>query len=137
MRRSTRMDPYSRHILRKCFKILGIFILFSCSRSSSIIGTWTVDKVSFEFNERKSTPEMIRQLGEIEKHNTLIFKNDSIVHITMAAIDADYLYQISNDGTITLEPANHPISSISLNQNVIQTETETVIGKMRITYKKH
>ena len=131
------MDSYPGNILRKFFKILAIFALFSCSRSSSIIGTWTVDKVSFEFNERKSTPEMIRQLGEIEKHNTLIFKNDSIVHITMAAIDADYLYQISNDGTITLEPANHPISSISLNQNVIQTETETVIGKMRITYKKH
>ena len=131
------MDSYPGNILRKFFKILAIFALFSCSRSSSIIGTWTVDKVSFEFNERKSTPEMIRQLGEIEKHNTLIFKNDSIVHITMAAIDANYLYQISNDGTITLEPANHPISSISLNQNVIQTETETPIGKMRITYKKH
>lgn len=131
------MDPYSRHILRKFLEILAIFALFSCSRSSSIIGTWTVEKVTFEFNERKSTPEMIRQLGEIEKHNTLIFKNDSIVHITMAAIDADYKYQISNDGTVTLEPADHPISSISLNQNVINTETETPIGMMKITYKKH
>ena len=130
------MDKNPRYILRRFLEILTIFMLFSCSRSSSIIGTWTVEKVTFEFNERKSTPEMIRQLGEIEKHNTLIFKNDSIVHITMAAIDADYKYQISNDGTVTLEPADHPISHIVLNQNVIRTETETVIGKMRVTYKK-
>ena len=129
------MDSYPRNILRKFFKILAIFALFSCSRSSSIIGTWTVDKINFEFDERKSTPEMIRQLGEIEKHNTLIFKNDSIVHITMAAINADYHYQISEDGTIILTPHDHLISSISLNQNVINTETETPIGMMRITYK--
>ena len=78
---------------------------------------------------------MIRQLGEIEKHNSLIFKNDSIVHINMAAINADYHYQISADGTIILTPHDHLISSISLNQNVINTETETPIGMMRITYK--
>ena len=116
--------------------IISLFLLLSCSKSTGIIGTWTVEKISFEFDEHRSTPEMIQQLGEIEKHNTLIFKNDSIVHITMAAIDADYKYQISNDGTVTLEPADHPISHIVLNQNVIRTETETVIGKMRVTYKK-
>ena len=78
---------------------------------------------------------MIQQLGEIEKHNTLIFKNDSIVHITMAAIDADYHYQISADGTISLKPSDKLISSITLHQNIIKTETETPIGMMRITYK--
>ena len=130
------MDPYSRHILRKFLEILAIFALFSCSRSSSIIGTWTVEKINFEFDERKSTPEMIQQLGEIERHNTLIFKNDSIVHINMAAIDADYHYQISKDGTISLKPSDHLISNISLNQNVINTETETPIGMMTITYEK-
>ena len=80
---------------------------------------------------------MIQQLGEIEKHNTLIFKNDSIIHINMAAIDADYHYQISADGTIILTPHDHLISHIVLNQNAIKTETETPIGKMRIIYKKN
>ena len=129
------MDSYTWYFLRKFFKILGIFLLFSCSRSSSIIGTWTVEKISFEFDERKSTPEMIQQLGEIEKHNTLIFKNDSIVHINMAAIDADYHYQISADGTIILTPHDHLISNIKTTANIILTETETPIGTMRITYK--
>ena len=113
-----------------------IFLLFSCSRSSSIIGTWTVERISFEFDEHRSTPEMIQQLGEIEKHNSLIFKNDSIVHITMAAIDTDYHYQISDDGTITLTPNDKLISHIVLNQNLIKAETETPIGMMTITYLK-
>jgi len=120
--------------LRKFLKILTLFMLFSCSRSSSIIGTWTVEKISFEFDERKSTPEMIQQLGEIEKHNTLIFKNDSIVHITMATIDADYQYQISENGTVSLTPDEN--ITIMLNHDIIKTETETPIGKMTVTYLK-
>ena len=131
------MDSYPRNILRKFLEILVIFVLFSCSRSGSIIGTWTVEKISFDFDERKSTPEMIQQLGEIENQNTLIFKNDRIVHITMAAIDTDYHYQISENGTITLTPHDHLISHVVLNQNAIKTETETPIGKMRIIYKKN
>ena len=115
--------------------IISLFFLLSCSKSTGIIGTWTVDKINFDFNERKSTPEMIQQLGEIEKHNTLIFKNDSIVHITMAAINADYRYQISDDGTIILTPHDHIISNIKTTANIILTETETPIGTMRITYK--
>ncbi len=79
---------------------------------------------------------MIQQLGEIEKHNSLIFRNDSIVHITMAAIDADYHYQLSDDGTIILTPHDKLISSITLHQNIIRTETETPIGMMTITYLK-
>ena len=117
--------------------IISLFLLLSCSKSTGIIGTWTVEKISFEFDEHRSTPEMIQQLGEIEKHNTLIFKNDSIVHITMAVIDADYHYQLSADGTIILTPHDKLISNISLCQNLIKTETATPIGMMKITYKKH
>ena len=123
--------------MRKIFKILAIVALFSCSRSSSIIGTWTVEKISFEFDERKSTPEMIQQLGEIEKHNTLIFKNDSIVHITMSAMDADYRYNISQEGTINLESADHNIRHFSHKNGVITTETDTPIGVMKVVYKKY
>lgn len=117
--------------------IISLFLLLSCSKSTGIIGTWTVEKISFEFDEHRSTPEMIQQLGEIEKHNTLIFKNDSIVHITMAVIDADYHYQLSADGTIILTPHDKLISNISLCQNLIKAETETPIGMMKITYLKN
>ena len=117
--------------------IISLFLLLSCSKSTGIIGTWTVEKISFEFDEHRSTPEMIQQLGEIEKHNTLIFKNDSIVHITMAVIDADYHYQLSADGTIILTPHDKLISNISLCQNLIKTETATPIGMMKITYLKN
>ena len=79
---------------------------------------------------------MIQQLGELEKHNTLIFKNDSIVHITMATMNADYKYTLNPDGTINLEPDTHPIRHLILKNNVITTETETPIGIMRITYRK-
>lgn len=79
---------------------------------------------------------MIRQLGEIEKHNTLIFKNDSIVHITMSAMDADYRYTISQEGTIYLKPADHNIRHFSHKNGVITTETETPIGVMKVVYKK-
>jgi len=115
---------------------ISLLLLLSCSKSEGIIGTWTVEKISFDFDERKSTPEMIRQLGLIEKHNTLIFKNDSIVHITMAAMDSDYKYTLNPEGTISLEPDTHHITHFSLKNSVITTETDTPIGKMIIKYKK-
>lgn len=80
---------------------------------------------------------MIQQLGEIEKHNTLIFKNDSIVHITMSAMDADYRYNISQEGTINLESADHNIRHFSHKNGVITTETDTPIGVMKVVYKKY
>ena len=58
--------------------------LFSCTdHRDPLAGRWTVDKVNVEFDESKSTPEMVRQFGEMEKGNVIeISKDHELLFIT-------------------------------------------------------
>lgn len=115
-----------------------MLLLASCTKSSGISGIWTVKKVSFDFNERKSTPEMIRQLGEMEKNDTLLLKDDGTAHIVMAATQGDFYYVIDN-GTIFYDTDSTMASPMKLgtfSHDLITATTQTVIGKMKIEFEK-
>ncbi|MGN0032737.1 MAG: hypothetical protein ACI358_03015 [Candidatus Limimorpha sp.] len=123
--------------MRYFLLVLSILLtLAACTKQSEIIGTWTVDKISFDFDEKRNTPEMIHQAGILEKQNTLTFRNDSIVHINMGNINADYKYKLDENGTINLEPDTH-ITRIEYDSGTISTEIITPLGKVTISYKKN
>jgi len=109
-----------------------LFFLAACSHPDSLIGKWTVEKVNFDFDERRNTPEMIQQFGEQEVHNTLIFKNDSIVNIVMLDMNGDYVYYL-NDNEIFVE--NLKIGT--LENGKIISKVKTPIGEMIVVYKKN
>lgn len=135
------MDQNSRDVLKKIINIIIVLlILYSCSHHDNfLIGKWAVEKVSFEFDERKVTPQMIKQYGEEESRNVLKFKNDTIVYVKMAEYDGDYYYKINNENLIVFGDNLNAVSLMKLGlykDNVIISEINTVIGKMKIIYKK-
>ncbi|MCQ2309417.1 MAG: hypothetical protein MJZ78_05490 [Bacteroidales bacterium] len=117
--------------MKKIIFIITLFFLTGCSHPDTIIGKWTVEKVTFDFDERRNTPEMIQQSGEQEMHNSLIFKNDSIVNIIMSDMNGDYLYYIDGN-EIFIE--NMKIGTLE-NGRII-SDIKTPIGGMKVVYKK-
>lgn len=117
-----------------------ITIICSCSRTDNrLIGTWSVDNISFNFDEKKNTPAMIQQFGEQERQSTLSFKNDSIVDITLGKMNGDYRYTIDKNGIITVESNDKSLSDNVLgilSDEVIKSIVKTDIGEMTVTFVK-
>jgi len=110
--------------------IAFLTLLTACSHPDSLIGKWTVEKVTFDFDERRNTPEMIQQFGEQEVHNTLIFKNDSIVNIVMLDMNGDYHYKIEGNEIFV---DNLKIGT--LENGKITSKIKTPIGEMSVIFK--
>ena len=60
------------------FFALGL-MLGACDMPNSLIGTWRVDKVNVRFDENRATPELVKQIGEMERGNALSISADSIL----------------------------------------------------------
>ena len=72
--------------------IVKIFFVFfvlmtSCTSQSdnTLQGKWVVDELTFDFNERKATPEMIAQYGKEESKKDINYskynKSDKVVKV--------------------------------------------------------
>ena len=106
--------------------------LFSCTdHRDPLVGRWTVERVNVEFDESKSTPEMVRQFGEMEKSNIIEIGQDSIL---MFISEEDTLWgrcslnntQLSLDGTFFGY----------LKEGKLITEEVTPLGKVIVYYRK-
>lgn len=131
---------FNSKFMKTLFKIFSFIILFamvSCSSPDfSLEGRWVVEKVNFDFDERRNTPEMISQLGKEESKDELIFKNDSVVFVKMASYNGDYQYVISENSEISFKD-NDVVKKLGiLKENKIYSEQNTAIGKMRIVFIK-
>lgn len=121
----------------KILPLLLIFI-FSCTpKNDTIHGRWVVERVNFDFDERRNTPEMISQIGKEESKDELIFKNDSVVYVKMLSYDGDYQYMINEASEINFKDEASNINKLGvLKDNKIYSEQNTPIGKMRIVFVK-
>ena len=121
----------------KILPLLLIFI-FSCTpKNDTIHGRWVVDRVNFDFDERRNTPEMISQIGKEESKDELIFKNDSVVYVKMLSYNGDYQYMINETLEINFKDEVSNINKLGvLKDNKIYSEQNTPIGKMRIVFVK-
>lgn len=120
---------------------LAIFVT-SCGSSpeAELIGTWKAQKVETEFDEQYTTPEMLRQVVEMEKEtyfrliddSTLIIISPGNTHETKWNLDPDdqsisYFFdsnpnQLNKLGTLTA--------------GKIVSESNTPLGKITIYYEK-
>ena len=108
--------------------------LAACHRNptDSLIGTWTVDKVNVQFDERHSTPELVKQMGEMERQNVITISKDSI--LTFKGLDENYQGRVSlqNERTLLFEGAVFG----QWKEGQIVTSVDTPIGEVVVTYKK-
>ena len=115
--------------------LAGLAVAFAaCHRNptDSLIGTWTVDKVNVQFDERHSTPELVKQMGEMERQNVITISKDSI--LTFKGLDENYQGRVSlqNERTLLFEGAVFG----QWKKGQIVTSVDTPIGEVVVTYKK-
>lgn len=122
----------------KIFFFTFLLVMYSClSHDSSLKGRWIVENISFDFDERRNTPDMISQFGEEESRNELIFKNDSVVYIKMLGFNGDYQYFVNEKSEIIIKDKSSAINEIGvIKDNKIYSEQNTAIGKMKIIFVK-
>ena len=114
--------------------LLGlVFSLCAChQKTDSLIGEWEVDKVNVQFDERRSTPEMVKQIGMSEKNNYFIIDKDSV--LVFNSLEMEMIGRVTTDkqGNLFLEGA--PFGQWKNGE--IVTKTTSPWGEIVVTYRK-
>lgn len=112
--------------------VSALLLLAACtSKEDAFIGRWSVDKVNVEFDEEWATPEMVRQVGAMEKNNVVVVSADSLLTLVNEGDTVQYRCslrgnQIFCDG----EPWGR------FEDGAIKTETSSPMGSVKVVYKK-
>ncbi len=123
--------------------ILTLFSgIYACSSNPSdkLIGTWRAADVDAAFDEQLATPEMLKQVIQVEKQLFFKFLNDSTMHIhTMDQTLKAYWFFDEESGRIDYRfaEAASTLSELGVYKdgNII-AESQTALGKLTITYRK-
>ena len=114
--------------------LLGlVFSLCAChQKTDSLIGEWEADKVNVQFDESRSTPEMVKQIGKSEKNNYFIIDKDSV--LVFNSLEMEMIGRVTTDkqGNLFLEDA--PFGQWKNGQ--IVTKTTSPWGEIVVTYRK-
>lgn len=114
--------------------ILGIVSMFyACNRQhDTLIGSWTVDKVNVQFDEKHNTPELVKQIGEMERQNSFNINADSI--LSFKGLDTEWQGKIHlrSDGTLICNGANFGVWK----EGQVVTRTGSPLGEVIVTYRK-
>ena len=118
---------------KSLFLLLALaMILSACNKKKdSLIGIWTVSKVNVQFDEQRSTPELVKQVGEMEKQNNISISADSI--LTFKGLDTEWQGRISlKCDTLLREGA---VFGVWKNGEIV-TRTNSPLGDVIVTYRK-
>lgn len=117
-----------------------LFVSCSSSVESKVIGTWKAQKVETDFNENKTTPDMISQVVEMQKQTYFKMVNDSVMAIISknSTHEAKWTY---NKETNTISYYFNGMSGIpsvlgKFEDGKIISESKTPLGKITICYEK-
>lgn len=114
--------------------LLGLCVsLCACHRGvDSLIGEWEVAKVNVQFDENRSTPELVKQIGEMEKQNHISVDADSV--LVFRGLDVEFRGRVSTDkaGSLYLDSTMFG----QWTEGQIVTTTRSPIGQIVVTYSK-
>ncbi len=121
--------------MKKSYSLFVAFglLLASCRHNADpFIGRWSVDKVNVQFDEQHSTPELVKQIGEMEKQNVITISNDST--LTFKGLEETSQGRLSMKGEHTLWCDDRAFGT--WNEGRIVTRTDSPLGEILVTYKK-
>ncbi len=119
---------------KQLFFFFGLaFLLCSCSpKPDTLIGHWSAQKVNVQFDETRTTPELVKQIGEMEKRNSFSITEDSILVFkslheeTQGRVTADAEGNLFLDGVLFGR----------WDKGQIVTATPSPMGEIVVTYRK-
>ena len=121
--------------MKKCYFLfitLGLMLAACQPDTDSLIGTWTVNKVNVQFDERHSTPELVKQIGEMEKQNVITISKDSTLTFKGLEESSQGKISLKGDGSLLF---NGAVFGIWKNSEIV-TKTNSPLGEVVVTYKK-
>ena len=106
--------------------------LSACTpKADPLFGTWRVSKVNVQFDEQRSTPELVKQVGEMEKQNIITISNDSL--LTFKGLDTEWQERISLKNETLLR--NGAVFGTWKNGEIV-TRSGSPLGEIIVTYNK-
>jgi hypothetical protein len=133
--------------MKQLFKLTGFMfvltiIITSCGGSpeSKLVGTWKAQKVETDFDEKYTTPEMLRQVVEMQKETYFKIIDDSTLIIVSPGSSHETQWKIDEkDNSIAYffedKPGSHNKLG-TLSSGKIVSESTTPLGKITIYYEK-
>ena len=119
--------------------IFTAVLLAGCSKNSNeLVGVWKVYDVKTDFDETKTTPQMLQQLVDIEKRNQLKFIDDSSLLIVTKDNTFEALWEKDDNNVIYYHFKNDTTKYklAEYKKPYIITNSKTKIGTMTTTYEK-
>ena len=111
---------------------LALAVCACHQKTDSLIGEWTVDKVNVRFDENRSTPEVVKQVGEMEKHNHFVIGNDSVLVFNGLEMELEGRVGTDGQGNLFLDGV---FFGLWKNGEIV-TRTSSPLGEIVITYRK-
>lgn len=114
--------------------LLGLIVtLCACQpKADSLVGEWVADKVNVQFDENHYTPELVKQIGEMEKQNTFTISADSVLVFNGLDNDMQGRVRMDTGGTLFLDG----IVFGQWKDGQILTKTSSPLGEIVVTYRK-
>ena len=114
------------------FLFLAVLLAACTSKPDTLIGDWTADKVTVQFDENHATPELVKQVGEMEKQNRISIGNDSI--LVFKGLDGETQGRVTVDqhGVVYCDGQKFGIWK----EGKVVTETPSPLGTIVIVYRK-
>ena len=107
-------------------------LLCACTpKADPLFGTWTVSKVNVQFDEQRSTPELVKQVGEMEKQNIITINSDSI--LTFKGLEEEWQSRISLKNDTLLHNGK---TFGTWKDGAIVTRNGSPLGEIIVVYKK-
>lgn len=110
----------------------GIMLCACQPDPDSLIGSWNVDKVNVQFDEQHNTPELVKQIGEMERQNTFSISADSTLVFKGLEETMEGRLSLRNDSTLFFDGTTFG----TWKDGRIVTRTGSPLGEVVVTYKK-
>jgi len=129
-------------ILQVFTMVVIMFTVASCGQSieKKLIGTWKVAEVRTDFDESNVTPEMLRQVVDMQKQTYFRILNDSTMVIVSNSSTYEARWTIDEESnTITYFFKGNATKGNELGkyeENKIVSNTKSALGSMTIYYEK-
>ncbi len=112
----------------------------SCgNKSNKLKGTWKVTKVETKFDEKTMTPEMIKQVEDVQKNTYFKILDDSSMVIISNKNPYDARWQMDDKNVISYSFKNSTSKPNKLGvykDGMIVSESKTALGTIKTYYEK-
>ena len=114
------------------FFVLAVLFAACTSKPDTLIGDWTADKVTVQFDENHATPELVKQVGEMEKQNRISISGDSTLVFKGLDSESQGRMTVDQQGVIYCDGQKFGIWE----NGIIITTVTSPLGEITVKYQK-